>query len=364
LPSLSPAARPWLSSSFVYPEYIPTMISREERQYLWWLAATVWKDIGHILEMGPWLGGSTVCLAEGVCARRERPRHRLFTVDNFVWRRFMSDRANLTLEPGESFEHVFRRNVAPYGGLVETQAAWLPDEIVEGDCWAENVRGDGSRGNLFRWQDGPVEIAFVDGAKSWAGFAHLLAEVGPSLTPDSLLVLQDYKYWGSYWVPMMSELVADRLELVHALPANTITFRVTAPLEFDCDAALPDIDIGLALLERAASRLDLHADRLGANVVRLSGVRYLAHQGDTRGAVNLLRLTANARPLSCSFLDVDATHEWLETYTNTEIPMVRLSARLRWRSLARKARKAGRLSWQASPSSRLRARRRAAHRRQ
>jgi hypothetical protein len=321
LPSLSPAARPWLSSSFVYPEYIPTMISREERQYLWWLAATVWKDIGHILEMGPWLGGSTVCLAEGVCARRERPRHRLFTVDNFVWRRFMSDRANLTLEPGESFEHVFRRNVAPYGGLIETQAAWLPDEIVEGDHWAEDVRGNGSRGDLFRWQDGSVEIAFVDGAKSWAGFAHLLAEVGPSLTPDSLLVLQDYKYWGSYWVPMMSELLIDDLELVHILPENTVTFRVAAPLAIEQIGALTSARDGEALLERAARRLDDLGDSLGATSVRLSQVRYLAHCAEIDASVRALGQASRGQEAVSASHQILAVREWLESFTGQSVPV-------------------------------------------
>lgn len=167
--SLSHGARPWRASSFDYPDRIPTMISREERHYLWWLAATTWEDAGHILEMGPWLGGSTACLAEGVRARAVAPRHRLFSVDNFVWRRFMSDRADLALGPGESFEHVFRENVASYGSLIAAQRAWLRDEIVEGDRWAEDVRGDGMEGDLFRWQDGPVEIAFVDGRSRGQG---------------------------------------------------------------------------------------------------------------------------------------------------------------------------------------------------
>lgn len=337
--SLSPAARPWLSSSFVYPEYIPTMISREERQYLWWLAATVWKDVGHILEMGPWLGGSTACLAEGVCARREAPRHRLFTIDNFVWRRFMSDRADLTLEPGESFEHVFRGNVASYGRLIETQRAWLPDEIVEGDRWAEDVRGDGTRGDLFRWRAGPVEIAFVDGAKSWAGLAHFLREVAPSLTARSLLVLQDYKYWGSYWVPMTCELLSDEVELVHVLPENTVTFRVTTPLAIEQIGCLPSADAGVALLERAARRLDDHGDPLGATIVRLSQVRFLAHSGEVDASVRSLRRISHGRDAVAASAQILAVRDWLESFTEQTVPL-RVpgsgGARKRFRQLLRR----------------------------
>jgi hypothetical protein len=315
------------------------MISREERQYLWWLTATVWKDVGHILEMGPWLGGSTVCMAEGVCARRERPRHRLFAVDNFVWRRFMSERANLTLEPGESFEHVFRRNVAPYGRLVEPQGAWLPDEIVEGDRWAEDVRGDGSKGHLFGWQGGPVEIAFVDGAKSWQGFAHLLAEIGPSLSRNALLVLQDYKYWGSYWVPMMCELLMDELEPVHILPENTVTFRVTAPLAIEQIGELPSATDGIALLERAARRLDDHGDLPGATIVRLSQVRYLAHSREIDASVRALQQASRDREAGAASQQILAVREWLEAFTGQPVrvrgPRSR-GARKRFRQFVRR----------------------------
>lgn len=352
-----PADPPWLAVAFEYPNHIPTMISRVERHYLWWLAATVWTDAGHIVEMGPWLGGSTACLAEGARARAAAPRHRLFSIDNFVWRRFMSDRADLALRPGDSFEDEFKQNVASYEPFVVTDRKWLPDELVPGDRWADDVRGDGTRGDLFRWQDGPIEIAFVDGAKSWAGLAHFLDQIAPSLTTGALLVLQDYKYWGSYWVPMMCELLADRLELIHVLPVNTVTFRVTSPLALPLGGAVPDVQSGLTLLEQAARRLDRHGDRLGANVVRLSSVRFLAHRGRATAATNVLRRVAGDRPSSAPFSDIYAAHEWLEMYTCTEIPMIGLRARLRLRSVARRfsqvgTRRESRRSTESRPGAR------------
>jgi Methyltransferase domain len=313
------ADRPWLAGSFRYPEQIPTMISREERQYLWWLAATVWRDAGHIVEMGPWLGGSTACLAEGIRARAAAPTHRLFSVDNFVWRRFMSDRADLALEPGESFEEEFRKNIAPYGSLVAPQCAWLPDEVVPGDRWAEDVRGDGTRGDLFRWQDGPVEIAFVDGAKSWTGLTHFLAELAPSLTANSLLVFQDYKYWGSYWVPMMCELLIEATELVQILPENTVTFRLTAPVAIERIGPLPNVDTGVGLLEQAAWRLDDHGDPLGATIVRLSAVRFLAHSGEIDASVRSLRHVSRGRGAALASAQILAVRDWLESFTGRSI---------------------------------------------
>jgi hypothetical protein len=76
-----------------------------------------------------------------------------------------------------------------------------------------------------------IEIMFVDGAKSWPPMVRLLAETGPSfITNETLVVCQDYKYWGAYWLPIIVELLHERLRIVHVLPENTLTFRVDAPI--------------------------------------------------------------------------------------------------------------------------------------
>ena len=42
------------------------MLSPEECQYLYWLGRSAWTGQGDVVEIGPWLGGSTVCLAAGM----------------------------------------------------------------------------------------------------------------------------------------------------------------------------------------------------------------------------------------------------------------------------------------------------------
>jgi hypothetical protein len=58
-----PASKDWNGIRFRLPPTIPSMISAEERRYLYWLASENWKCEGHIVEVEPWLGGSTYCLA-------------------------------------------------------------------------------------------------------------------------------------------------------------------------------------------------------------------------------------------------------------------------------------------------------------
>ncbi len=295
----------WQACSFDAPAPIPSMISPEEKQYLYWLGAQVWRGRGDVVEFGPWLGGSTVCLAAGMRDSGHDARGRLAVFDNFLWRAFMADRADLPLAPGDSFEAHFRANVAPFGEIVTSRACALPDETIAGDRDAGTRRFAETHEAavpLFAGGiDGPVEILFIDGAKSWRGMRHLLCVLGDALEPGSLLVCQDFKHWGAYWVPAMMARLADHLRPVHDVrSATTVTFEVTTPIPRATLEALEDhvsdlpTQATLAAIERAASWLEEAGDAAGAHRVRLCRVRFLAHQERVEAAVAAF-LEAEAR---------------------------------------------------------------------
>jgi hypothetical protein len=267
---------------------IPTMISREERRYLHWLGRTQWRDSGHIVEIGPWLGGSTHCLAAGMSAGRPSARHRLFAIDNFKWREFMSRMADLPLAAGDSFEPNFRANVAHFGDRIAVHTMSLPDEAVEGDEGTTKFRARADDGIApFEWAARePIEILFVDGAKSWRGIRHLVCAVRPTLVPNALLVAQDYKHWAAYWVPLFLWQVRDSIERVHDVKrGSTVAFRLTRPLDAARIEALPDhvakldLDRACREIESAAEELRQADDDLGASQVSLGQVPLLVHRG-------------------------------------------------------------------------------------
>ena len=66
------------------------MVTREECRYLHWLTSSHWRGEGHVVEMGPWLGGSTISLAMGMIDNPRRDGWKLHVYDNFVWREFMA----------------------------------------------------------------------------------------------------------------------------------------------------------------------------------------------------------------------------------------------------------------------------------
>src|SRR5262245_4036641 len=318
------SSKPWMRVP-AGPSRIPTMISGEERRYLHWLTATRWVDAGHVVEIGPWLGGSTSCLAEGMEAGA-RKRHRLFAVDNFVWRPFMAERARLDLVPGDSFESVFRANVAAFGDRVVCVRASLPDEAVAGDAFREETRDEGSA-PLFRWDpDEPIEVLFVDGAKSWKAMLHLLAETADSLVGGrALVVCQDYKYWGAYWVIIAIELLSEQLECLDIVGANTVTFRLRGRLRRSDVEQLPrleelGVDAGLAALESASRRLAAQGDAAGAAIVRLARVRFLGHLGHLEAAISAFRESERGWPSRGGDRNLSSAHSWLERFAGTPIP--------------------------------------------
>jgi hypothetical protein len=321
--------RAWRLVKFEYPP-IPTMIGREERSYLHWLGKEQWSGAGCVVEIGPWLGGSTVSLATGMIASGHPTEGKLRVFDNFIWREFMKHRADLPLAVGDSFEPFFLENVAPWVMTIRSTACALPDELVQGDDYVANFRGE-EKSDLpvFSWDARePVEILFLDGAKSWRGLRWLLLEVHASLLPGkTLLVCQDFKDWVSYWVPAILVRLREHLEPVHnVLHGDTVAFRLRSPLPREVLAALED-DValvptgsGLADLDRAAGWLIEDGDRRGALAVELSEVSFLAHQGRLAEAVRRFEELRERWPVREGRLKLDRAREYLEERAGKELP--------------------------------------------
>lgn len=306
------------------------MLQPEETQYLYWLGASVWMSGGIVLEIGPWLGGSTICLAAGMHASGRPSEGRLHAVDNFLWREFMATRAALPLQPGESFEPYFLKNLQIYQDIVVSHAATLPDETIEGDneATAKRSANEASVGTLsVAPGEGAIEILFIDGAKSWRGMSHLLRIVRERIVPGkTLLVCQDYKYWGTYWVPMMMSRLKEYVEPVHnVLGATTVAFRLKSEIPASALDALEDhvsripTDAGLALIDKARRLLLADVDWLGAANVSLCRVSFLAHQGKADAAAVAFKQAQEAWPPFASAEQLERARNYLREEKGIEI---------------------------------------------
>jgi hypothetical protein len=104
---------------------IPCMLDEETRRYYVWLAGGL-SGAGDVLELGCWLGGSTLCLATGLGGNpRFGAGRRYQAVDRFRWEPWMTKHlarhpAAPQLAPGDSFRRAFERFCASRRGLFET----------------------------------------------------------------------------------------------------------------------------------------------------------------------------------------------------------------------------------------------------
>jgi MMP 1-O-methyltransferase len=233
---------------------VGSMLSYDERALLHWAARTA--PPGAIVDLGSFLGGSTLALARGA----EGDGRAVDAFDRFVlnaeWERgWVPD--GFAPGVGESTRPVFDRNVAAVADRVT---------VHEGDV------------REVSWE-APIGLLFVDIAKSWAVADAVWRTFLPWLVPGAVVVQQDLVHWGHPWCAIATELLAGRFEYLGWVPYSSAAYRCVRPIR---DGDLPadllaeiSCEEMLDLVERAARRIG----EPGAGAVRLSAVRVLGSCG-------------------------------------------------------------------------------------
>lgn len=153
---------------------IPSMTSASVLRFLTHLGAG-WRGEGVAVECGSWLGASTVALARGlIIAGYDRPFH---CFDR--WRATRSEvtkaaQAGVDIRRAQNLEPLFRANVEPVYGNLNTHRGWIHEATWGGD---------------------PIEFFLLDAAKREPAFSTVLRTFGPSWIPGATVVcLMDYGY--------------------------------------------------------------------------------------------------------------------------------------------------------------------------
>ena len=163
---------------------VKTMLSAQELTLLYRLARDSYDGGGEIVDGGAFLGGSTLALALGL---RDNPRvadkaFRIHSYDYFVADHFVAQFISGVPE-GASTRPYYDRVIAPVASHVT---------VHEGDL------------TTFPWPaERPVDILFIDVAKSWETNDFLLHQFFPRLTA------------GSYSRPAGLSLAAHTVDLDH-----------------------------------------------------------------------------------------------------------------------------------------------------
>lgn len=274
------------------------MTTPEEQAWLYWYAAREHQGRGAIVDLGCWLGASTVPLLAGLDANPAAAA-RASTVhayDLFVWEEWMEDSVAGTRlagrhRPGESFLPAFAERTAHWKDRLKVHA---------GDLCRES------------WPSGePIEILFNDAAKSWELANTVRREFLPGLVPGvSRLVEQDFAHYFTPWVHVLRHRLRDHLEPLLAIPySGSMVFRVTREIPRELvQQPLHFADFDAEEVERAFAESLAMVDRPMRPNVWAARVMWEVHQGKLERA---RALYAEAPKRGYRGLDLAKLPNWL-----------------------------------------------------
>lgn len=200
---------------------LPGMTSAAECRYLYWLTSTRFDDSGAVVEVGPWLGRSTVHLAAGL--RDGGHGAKLHCFDGFTWAFGDSAKSDLALRPGQNFQPYFERNVAPFEDRIVAHRTEIAD---------------------LTWDGGPIGLLFLDAPKRLEDIVTTFEVLGPHLVPGkSVIACQDYLYFPAYAMAVTLYALGRRVELTQVvLDGSTAAFKVRQAID-PRDGTWPNLDL-------------------------------------------------------------------------------------------------------------------------
>lgn len=284
---------------------IPSETTLAERTLLYQYFKDTWAGCGTVVEIGPFLGGTTRAIALGML---QNPRldatARFLTFDRFD-DYYEPKRLRKTIEPlvasgsmsaGEAdglcatgnylalFHAIHSRH--DYGRLITPLASPMPD-------LPEEI--DGSQALAVLRDDRDLTALFIDGCKSWAGTRYAMEFLLPRTRVGAPVIFQDFGWYTCFWISSFTHALEDVLELQQSVDATyifTLKTAVSAETIAQRFARTP-AEMGanffrhasLALMRRSLGRRDVR----GALIAQLHLVAALATIGRKPEAATILK---------------------------------------------------------------------------
>ncbi|MDN2566093.1 hypothetical protein N1F89_07655 [Aquibium sp. A9E412] len=213
--------RPWKKDGYAFPRHLENprgMVGPEERRCYYWLGKNWYSGKGFIVDAGAFLGASTYCFAAGVkdgghgTYDGHPPIHAydyFKVVDKYVGETISKEFR--PVEDGESYLDIFEYQTGRYHELITAH----PGDFMK-----------------QKWTGDPIEILFIDIAKTQPLNSHAVGEFFAHLIPDrSVLVHQDYYHCWHPYIHISMEFFDEEFELVDELVTHqSRVWRLTKPL--------------------------------------------------------------------------------------------------------------------------------------
>jgi len=264
------------------------MTTYAEQSYFEEYARSMYSGNGAIVDLGCWLGSTTIALAKGL-AENPSPEARSRTVhayDQFLWEQWMDDCVCGTeiegkYKPNESFLDEFHKRTAPWADRIQVHAGDL--------CH-------------IGWGGAPIELLLIDAMKSWDLANGILKGFFPSLMPNTSYVLhQDFAHYYTSWIHLIQYRLRDCFRFVTAVPhSSTFVFTYVKPLPRELLTAsyepslFSDKEVDLAF----EYSLSLTSDREAQAAIAAAKIMHWIHLTDMKKArMELDKVLAQGFPL-------------------------------------------------------------------
>lgn len=284
---------------------IPTETSLAERQLLFNAFRDGWDGQGKVVEIGPFLGGTTRAIAAGMAQNPHLAAEAaLHTFDRFD-EYYSAAKLRQTIEPmvrsgaftaaqadelcrDANFERLFHAIHSPhdYGRLVHLHNSPLPDrpEEIDASRSLDCLAGERDLGAIF-----------IDGCKSWASTHYAMKFLLPRLSPGAPVIFQDYGWYTCFWISSLTHALREFLTPESHVDC-TYAFRLTRPItEGDVAKRFARTPVEMsetffrkaatALIARSRQDLDLRAEL----IAHLHHIAALVTIGRRGAAVDLLK---------------------------------------------------------------------------
>ncbi|MDB9315605.1 glycosyltransferase family 4 protein [Spirulina sp. CS-785/01] len=173
-------------------QWLLGMTSMEEQCFLEDYARNTYSGQGEIVELGCWLGSSSISLAQGLEAnsRVTQKSQRIHAYDLFIWFSLANMEQSVigtSLEEkykdGDSFLDEYLNRITSWQNLIQV----YPGDLTQ-----------------LGWNQAPIEFLFIDAMKSFELANSIKQNFFPVLIPNlSLVVYQDFAHFHTSWIHLI-----------------------------------------------------------------------------------------------------------------------------------------------------------------
>jgi predicted O-methyltransferase YrrM len=249
-------AKPWLDQNAQAGSYALGLLGLEERKLLYQLARYTYTGEGAVVDLGSFCGASTCCLAAGL---RDNPRaaaRHVDSYDSFIASEpylvdFIREQLGEAIAMGQSFAAIFQRATAEFADLIEVHAGDLLEQ-----SWPS---------------DEPIEILFVDVAKTLALSGKVLTEFFARLTSGkSIVIHQDFYHPTAFYLPVVMDFLMDHFTIIEAGRDWSVVFRLEMPIPQEKLQFASLYKFSFAQQQAALRRMMRRVGMPGSDYLRLS----------------------------------------------------------------------------------------------